>query len=250
MDKKLKIGLMILGVGVTATAGWLIYKKIKKNKANKLIQDKFTPSRIEEIKANPTSVNNPPKVEEIAVVIANTPYTSILKNKGEGDLFRGWVNDTYPAYAKQIDLDRSGSYNNAYVEKAWKKYGTEYSQSNSKALAEVSIVVNKFGSGVALVSDNIFSPIADKLLGKVEVPSSTGGFNAENSALNLYNSMKGWGTNEDLFYKTLDVLNPIDRKATVTFYNTKYSDLLTMVKSEFGGKEKARALKLITPPFA
>lgn len=50
------------------------------------------------------------------------PFT----NKAEGDKFRAWVNDKYPDYARSIDLDRSGSFNNAYIKKAWDKYGSEY----------------------------------------------------------------------------------------------------------------------------
>lgn len=49
-----------------------------------------------------------------------------FKNREEGDKFRGWINDNYPKFAKQIDLDRSGSYNNDYIKKAWETYGKEY----------------------------------------------------------------------------------------------------------------------------
>lgn len=59
---------------------------------------------------------------EILVVAPETPF----KNKTEGDQFRAWVNDTYPAVAKEIDLDRSGSYDNAYIKKAWRRLHKEY----------------------------------------------------------------------------------------------------------------------------
>jgi len=52
--------------------------------------------------------------------------SSPFKNKIEGDKFRSWVNDTYPSYARNIDLDRSGPYNNEYIKKAYSKYGDEY----------------------------------------------------------------------------------------------------------------------------
>lgn len=51
-----------------------------------------------------------------------------FKNKKEGDKFRKWVNDTYPEYAREIDLDESGSHTNKYIMKAWKKYGVEYNK--------------------------------------------------------------------------------------------------------------------------
>lgn len=49
-----------------------------------------------------------------------------FKNREEGDKFRVWVNDNYPSYAKKIDLDRSGSFNNNFIKTAWKQYGKEY----------------------------------------------------------------------------------------------------------------------------
>lgn len=44
----------------------------------------------------------------------------------DGDAFRKWVNDNHLEYAKQIDLDRSGSHTNAYILKAWKHLGSKY----------------------------------------------------------------------------------------------------------------------------
>lgn len=50
------------------------------------------------------------------------PFT----NKTEGNRFRGWINDNFPNYAQKIDLDRTGSYNNSYIQQAWDKYGAQY----------------------------------------------------------------------------------------------------------------------------
>ena len=50
------------------------------------------------------------------------PFTSAA----EGNRFRGWINDNYPNYAAQIDLDRTGSHNNSYIQQAWQKYGAQY----------------------------------------------------------------------------------------------------------------------------
>lgn len=55
----------------------------------------------------------------------------VFKNKTEGDKFRVFVNNIYPDYAKKIDLDRSGSYQNDYILKAFYKYRHEF-----KALTE------------------------------------------------------------------------------------------------------------------
>ena len=53
-----------------------------------------------------------------------------FKNKIQGDNFRDWVNTNYEKYAKSIDLDRSGSFFNSYITKAFKKYGKKYSSKN------------------------------------------------------------------------------------------------------------------------
>jgi hypothetical protein len=49
-----------------------------------------------------------------------------FKNKEEGNAFRAWVNETYPDYAEEIDLDNTGGYDNAHIMKAWDKYGETY----------------------------------------------------------------------------------------------------------------------------
>lgn len=54
-----------------------------------------------------------------------TPFT----NNTEGNAFRAWVNDNHPSYAREIDLDRTGAYDNSYIRKAFAKYGVEYQQS-------------------------------------------------------------------------------------------------------------------------
>lgn len=50
-----------------------------------------------------------------------------FKNREEGNKFRAWVNDMHPEYAKQIDLDRSGSWFNSFITKAYNRYKDEYS---------------------------------------------------------------------------------------------------------------------------
>ena len=68
-----------------------------------------------------------------------------FKNTEEGNAFRQWVNNTHPDYAKEIDLDKEGSYNNSYIAKAWNKYGKEYQ--NKKP-------VEKTKNDTTLFSDN------------------------------------------------------------------------------------------------
>lgn len=51
-----------------------------------------------------------------------------FKNKEQGDKFREWVNDNHPEYAKEISLDRSGSYDNSFIRKAWRYLKEGYKQ--------------------------------------------------------------------------------------------------------------------------
>jgi hypothetical protein len=51
------------------------------------------------------------------------PFTT----EAEGNTFRAWVIAKDPTYAKSISLSATGKLNN-YVQKAWDKYGTEYTK--------------------------------------------------------------------------------------------------------------------------
>lgn len=76
-----------------------------------------------------------------------TPFT----NNTEGNAFRGWINDNYPTYARQIDLDRTGAYDNDYIRKAWAKYGAEYQQSIASGVPPVKPSTADFTKLSALV---------------------------------------------------------------------------------------------------
>jgi hypothetical protein len=68
----------------------------------------------------------------------NISITVPFKNEMEGNAFRNWVNNTYSAWATANQLDRKGSYNNSYIQKAWAKYGVEYSAYQSKGSQSAS----------------------------------------------------------------------------------------------------------------
>ena len=59
----------------------------------------------------------PPGIEEPGV-----PFY----NKKEGDEFRRFVNDVYPEIAKQISLDRSGSFYNSFIRRAYSQLSEEW----------------------------------------------------------------------------------------------------------------------------
>ena len=53
----------------------------------------------------------------------------VIVGRASGDKFRAWIHANYPDYARQIDLDPSGPWNNSYIRKAWATYGEEYKAS-------------------------------------------------------------------------------------------------------------------------
>jgi len=61
--------------------------------------------------------------------VAPTPksFTFPFKTESEGNTFRAWVIAKDPTFASSIKLDATGKLN-SYVQKAWDKYGTEYSK--------------------------------------------------------------------------------------------------------------------------
>lgn len=86
--------------------------------------------------------------------IQNVPDSVPFENATEGNAFRGWVNDNYPAYAQEIDLDRTGSYNNSYITKAYQKYGAEYNQAMNNSGGQTSWLANLLGRNRAFDGDD------------------------------------------------------------------------------------------------
>ena len=84
------------------------------------------------------------------------PFTT----EAEGNTFRAWVIAKDPTYAKSISLSATGKLN-SYVQKAWDKYGTEYSK--TLAPATTSTTKDKIFSeenikkGASLVSSTVQS---------------------------------------------------------------------------------------------
>ena len=78
---------------------------------------------------NESQVSKPAYNSRPREVYPETPF----KNADEGNAFRKWVIDKYPDYAKNMGngwkLDPCCKYNNAYIRKAYQKYGTEYAKS-------------------------------------------------------------------------------------------------------------------------
>ena len=268
MNRNTKIIVSVLAVGVTATTIFLLLKRRKKRKeAAGVVGKTFTETEISNIKTNPLSVTNPPSPTQIANVVATGDIELAIKNKEDGNKFRGWVNDNYPAYAKEIDLDRTGSYNNSFIKQAWKKYGAEYSNNETSVIGNIAESINNVISSNAVQNikaaatdtiSKVTNPLAsyyDTLFGRKAVENTTGAFSPKVAAETLYNSMKGLGTNEDLFFDTLRPLTPAQRIQVREYYDSNgvgksLGTLEMSVRGDFGGlfsnkKQLEEALNLI-----
>ncbi len=110
-----------------------------------------------------------------------TPF----KNANEGNRFRAWLNQEYPAKAKEFDLDPSGDYNNSFIRKAWAAYGQVYTNWMNAPTAgggkKVMMVYPKPGISEVNVRDtpkvdDSFLGIGGNLLGSVKQGQIIGEF--------------------------------------------------------------------------
>ena len=129
-------GLIVAGAGVGA---YFLFRpnkeeRIKKKlaKENDATDDEDSSSLGETApkdNVNESQVSKPSYNSRPREVYPETPF----KDATEGNAFRKWVNDNYSDYAKNMGngwkLDPTGKYNNAYIRKAYQKYGTEYAKS-------------------------------------------------------------------------------------------------------------------------
>lgn len=93
-----------------------------------------------------------------------------IKNREEGNAFRAWANDNYPRLSKTLELDRSGSFNNEYIKKAWN------ANVQGKTLGQLYLVAKVKGLGGS-ISDIGKKPSTTP--GKTTTtPSKTTGSNA------------------------------------------------------------------------
>ena len=69
-------------------------------------------------------------------------------------------------------------------------------------------------------------------------------YDPASDAKRLYDSMKGFGTDEDKFFRTASRLTQDQRNALKKYYDTKYGDLEDWIKGDFSGSEEQQALSL------
>lgn len=138
MNKGLKIAIGIATIGIVGTSVFFLVKFLRKKNEEKEEKEKEgNRNSVSEQNVKSKAYNKRP-ISASSESLGKTPF----KSKAEGDKFRGWVNDNHSAYAKKIDLDRSGSYDNRYIRKAWSQYGVDYEDSTN-----ANVVVNlKYGN--------------------------------------------------------------------------------------------------------
>ena len=92
-----------------------------------------------------------------------------FKNRAEGNAFRKWFNDKYSGTAKELSLDREGSYNNAYIKNAFNKQikGTAYTYGK--------LYMDQTGGKVSDTSGSASSGKVSGTSNKLET-TKTGGF--------------------------------------------------------------------------
>ena len=218
MKKGLKIGLSILTIGVTGTLVYMMIRKRNKTKQLSVASNNLTTQDKQQVINNPVNAtDNPPTTTQIQAVVSagNIPF----KNRTEGNAFRAWINDTYPNYATQIDLDRTGAYNNSYIKKAWTKYGTEYTQSaaSGEVKAAVATQVNE-----ASILGNILTGggmVVSVLSGTTGIGVPNNPDDAKANAEALRDSMQGYATDETLFWGVTNNLNTNQKKATRDYFD-------------------------------
>lgn len=152
MNKYLKYTLIFATVGVTGVVGYFVYKKIKDRKSRRnadLLLNQNNNTNTDTSTNTDTKKTNTSTGSKLGAMIGGAissvkvPFTQAKT----GNFFRSWVNDTFPNYAKQIDLDKTGSYNNSYIKSAWAKYGDKYKLA-------LSFNLNKAGVPFPLALDN------------------------------------------------------------------------------------------------
>lgn len=111
-----KIAIALFSLAVIGTASYFIIKKRKENSNSSSNDSNESNESVNNAPSN--NVNSNSNVSSLK----KTPFT----NKTQGDVFRMWVNANYSDYAKKIDLDRLGSYDNSNIRQAWEKYGKEF----------------------------------------------------------------------------------------------------------------------------
>ena len=163
-------GVSLLGLGVGA---YIFFKDKKEKKA--------------QAEAETNAANATPNVGGSTASSGSSSSNTPFKNESEGNAFRGWVNDNYPDYAKSIKLDRTGKFNNPTIKKAWKQYGSAYT--NRSASSPMQTATNPLQSIADSLNDGglVKDVQIDSANNRVRAFAYDGfGFGSNNIYVNFY----------------------------------------------------------------
>ena len=192
MKKGLKIAIGLATVGVVGVGLYFLWDKVLRKKFNPSKEEEFEKEEEQKKELQGSSYTPPPD-----------PYPSTpFKSKTEGNKFRKWINDIYPKYAKDIKLDAEGEYNNRFIRKAYKQYGTEYQAqlkgvgtSVGKATSSISkskkVVVSGSYANIRS-SAKVNNGTINNLLGKVSGKGTTIGTLMSSGKSIEYGDKKKW----------------------------------------------------------
>ena len=74
--------------------------------------------------------------------------------------------------------------------------------------------------------------------------SSSSSFDPSYASGQIYKAMKGWGTDEDLFFQTAKNLSKSERDEVKQHFETNYGDLKDWIEGDFSGSAEDDALSL------
>ena len=124
--KGLKISAVIVGMIVLSVVSYFMF--FKKDSKLYLLKDKPKSPEDEKPPVQPATSTGQTAGTGAGTAIFSGLESTPFKSTTEGNKFRAWVNDKHPDYARSIDLDRTGKYDNSYIRKAWASFGEEYNK--------------------------------------------------------------------------------------------------------------------------
>jgi len=151
--------LVVIGGGIA----FLLWK-LSKNKEEQRLKDEEATKAAASTNQN-TGGGTPDGSTPPAVT--TTGFTFPFKTTAEGNAFRAYVINKDPDFAKSINLSKTGPLN-AFLQKAWDKYGAEFSAAPSSGIPTGSLIRAKFPyDGISVLDVKL------KEIGKVRTATVT-----------------------------------------------------------------------------
>lgn len=132
-------GVAVVTLGVGAFLFFRNKNKGEEKKADTSTQQQTQTQTQTQTQYQGGSTNESGKQETTNYPEAETTY---FGSKQQGNAFRRWVRAKDPNFAKEIDLSKSGDYNNSNIKKAYAKYGADFQNVNKNFLEGLAFGLN------------------------------------------------------------------------------------------------------------